>query len=119
MSFVNLDEMFYTQRKLIDKIKSDKPEFFKDPEPWEGYRIFILASFLQHEAEELKMETKWKYWKAPENYKIDLENRKVEIADMWHVLIQLTMEVGMSPEDILSAFNNKHRENMDRQERRY
>ena len=39
MSFVNLDEMFYIQKKLINKIKEDKPEFFKDPEPWEGYRI--------------------------------------------------------------------------------
>jgi NTP pyrophosphatase (non-canonical NTP hydrolase) len=119
MSFVNLDEMFYTQRKLIDKIKSDKPDFWEKKESFEGERIFRLCSFLIHEAVELQQETQWKHWKAKENYKIDYENRKVEIADLWHVLIQLTMECGMSPEDILSAFNNKHKENMDRQQRRY
>ncbi len=119
MSFVNLDTMFYAQKKLIDKIKQDKPEFFKDPEPWEGYRLFILASFLQHEAEELKMETKWKYWKAPENYKIDLENRLVEIADLWHVLIQISIEAGLSADDVMYHFNKKHDENMNRQTNRY
>lgn len=118
MSFVNLDDMFFTQRRLIEKIKADKPDFW-GPEKFEGERIFRLCAFLIQEAVELQFETKHKWWKAPENYKIDYDNRKVEIADLWHVLIQLTMECGMSPEDILAAFNNKHRENMDRQERRY
>lgn len=119
MSFVNLDTMFYAQRKLIDKIKQDKPEFFKDPEPWEGYRKFILCSFLIHEAVELQQETKWKYWKAPENYKVDYDNIPVELADLWHVLIQLTMECGYTPDDILSFFQKKHEENLQRQEVRY
>ena|ERR1043165_5044785 len=119
MSFVNLDDIFFTQRKLIDKIKADKPDFWEQPETFEGERIFRLCSFLIHEAVELQQETKWKWWKASENYKIDYDNRKVEIADLWHVLLQLTMEVGMTPDDVLAAFNNKHKENMERQERRY
>lgn len=118
MSFVSLDELFSKQRVLIDKIKSDKPDFW-GPEKFEGERIFRLCSFLIHEAVELQQETKWKHWKAIENYKIDYDNRKVEIADLWHVLIQLTMECGMSTEDVLAAFNNKHLENLSRQERRY
>lgn len=118
-TIVNLHRMFQIQQKLIDTIKKDKPEFFTAPEPFEGYRLFMLASFMQHEAEELKMETKWKWWKAKENYKIDLENRKVEIADLWHVLIQLTMECGMDANDVFNEFYKKHRENLDRQERRY
>lgn len=118
MSFVSLDELFSKQRVLIDKIKSDKPDFW-GPEKFEGERIFRLCSFLIHEAVELQQETKWKHWKAIENYKIDYANRAVEIADLWHVLIQLTMECGMSPEDVLAAFNNKHLENLNRQERRY
>jgi NTP pyrophosphatase (non-canonical NTP hydrolase) len=119
MSFVNLDTMFYAQKKLIDKIKEDKPEFFKDPEPWEGYRIFTLCSFLIHEAVELQQECKWKYWKAPENYKIDYENRNVEIADLWHVLIQLSMECGLTADDVMYHFNKKHNANIKRQEDRY
>lgn len=119
MSFVSLDEMFRTQHKLIDKIKKDKPEFFQDPEPWEGYRKFMLCSFLIHEAVEFQQETKWKWWKAPENYKVDLDNIPVELADLWHVLIQLSIECGYSEDDVRSFFNNKHKENMNRQERRY
>lgn len=118
MSFVNLDTMFYTQQKLIDKIKSDKPEFF-EKESFTGERLFKLCSFLIHEAVELQQETKWKWWKAPENYKIDLKNREVEIADLWHVLIQISIEAGMSADDVLAAFYRKHEENLDRQERRY
>jgi dimeric dUTPase (all-alpha-NTP-PPase superfamily) len=116
---IDLEDLFEKQRHLIAKIREDKPEFFLAPEPFEGYRIYMLASFLQHECEEFKMETKWKWWKAKENYNIDKENRKVEIADMWHVLMQLTMEVGMTPEDIAEAYYKKWKENFKRQEERY
>lgn len=118
-TIVNLHRMFQIQKKLIDTIKKDKPEFFQDPEPFSGYRLFMLSSFLQHEAEELKMETKWKWWKAQENYKIDMENRKVEIADMWHVLIQISIEAGMDANDVFNSFYRKHQENLQRQENRY
>ena len=118
MSFVNLDTMFYTQQKLIDKIKKDKPEFW-EKESFEGERIFRLCSFLIHEAVELQQETKWKHWKAPENFKIDYENRNVEIADLWHVLIQLSMECGLTADDVIWHFNKKHEANIKRQEDRY
>lgn len=111
--------LFDKQQELIDKIKSDKPDFWEKPEKFEGERIFRLCSFLIHEAVELQQETKWKHWKAPENYKIDYENRKVEIADLWHVLIQLSMECGMNADDVIKAFLDKHEENKDRQVRRY
>src|SRR5687768_11017366 len=119
MSYITLDEMFSTQRKLIDKIKSDKPDFWNTPEKFEGERIFRLCAFLIHEAVELQQETKWKHWKAPENYNIDLDNRKVEIADMWHVLIQISIEAGMDANVVFNEFYKKHKENIDRQSRRY
>ena len=119
MSFVNLDTMFYTQKKLIDKIKKDKPEFFTMKEPFEGYRLYMLCGFLAHEAQELQMETKWKWWKAKENYNIDMENRNVEIADLWHVLIQISIEAGLTADDVMWHFNKKHDENISRQDRRY
>lgn len=118
-SIVNLDTMFYAQKKLIDKIKKDKPDFWEQPEKFEGERIFRLCSFLIHEAVELQYDTKHKWWKAPENYKIDYENRKVEIADLFHVLIQLSIEVGMDANDVYNAFMTKHEENVQRQEDRY
>ena len=118
MSFVNLDTMFYTQKKLIDTIKKDKPQFW-EKESFDGERIFKLCSFLIHEAVELQQECAWKWWKAPENYKLDYENRKVEIADLWHVLIQISIEAGLTADDVMWHFNKKHEENISRQERRY
>lgn len=115
---VNLVSLFDMQKDLVDKIKQDKPEFW-EKESFEGERIFRLCSFLIHEAVELQQETKWKHWKAPENYKIDYENRKVEIADLWHVLIQLTQEAGFNAEDVLNMYLDKNKENHNRQERRY
>lgn len=118
MSFVNLDTMFYAQKKLIDKIKKDKPEFW-EKESFDGERIFKLCSFLIHEAVELQQECAWKWWRAKENYKLDYENRNVEIADLWHVLIQISIEAGLTADDVMYHFNKKHDENMDRQVRRY
>ena len=115
---MSLDELFSKQQELIDIIKSDKPDFW-GPEKFEGERIFRLCSFLIHEAVELQQETKWKHWKALENYNVDYENRKVEIADLWHVLIQLSMECGMDAEAVRKAFLDKHDENKNRQVRRY
>jgi len=115
---VDLEKLFETQQKLIDTIKSDKPDFW-EKETFEGERIFRLCAFLIHEAVELQQETKWKHWKAPENYVINYDNRKVEVADLWHVLIQLSMECGMSAEDVYNSFIEKHLENLSRQTRRY
>lgn len=113
-----LKDIFTMQLDLMDKIKEDKPDFWSN-EKYEGERINRLCSFLIHEAVELQQETKWKWWKASENYEVDYENRKVEIADLWHVLIQLTMECGMDAEDIIEAYEKKWRANLKRQEDRY
>lgn len=106
------------QKDLVNTIKDDKPRFW-EREQFEGYRIFMLCEALEQEAKELKMETKWKWWKAEENYKIDYENRKVEIADLWHFLIQLTQEVGMTAQDVTEAYYKKWSANIIRQEDRY
>lgn len=119
MTLVNLETFWDRQAILIEKIKKDKPGFFTDPEPFEGYRMFMLCSFMIHEAVELQQETKWKWWKALENYKINKDNIPVEIADMWHVLVQISMEAGMDVVAVMEAFLSKHEENLNRQERRY
>ena len=46
MSFVNLDTMFYAQKKLIDNIKKDKPDFFKDLSLGMVIEYSCYASFL-------------------------------------------------------------------------
>jgi NTP pyrophosphatase (non-canonical NTP hydrolase) len=115
---VDLEEIFNIQQKLVDKIKQDKPAFWT-VETFEGYRIFMLCSFLVHEAVELQKETKWKWWRAKENYIVDEKNIPVELADLWHVLIQLTQEAGFNADDVMNIYKEKNKENVDRQERRY
>ena len=103
----------------LHKVWTKQTTEFFEKESFDGERIFRLCSFLIHEAVELQQETKWKWWKAPENYKIDYENRNVEIADLWHVLIQLSIEAGLTADDVMWHFNKKHEANIKRQEDRY
>ena len=73
---------------------------------------------LSHEVVELEGSTNWKWWsKDPEP--VDLQNARVEIVDMWHFLISLTLIVGMRPEDLMLVYQQKYDINLKRQEEGY
>ncbi len=60
----------------------------------------------------------WKWWKKNGKV-IDLEGFKKEladeIADMWHFLLSLTIQAGLEPADIMSAYEKKWKINFERQ----
>lgn len=39
---------------------------------------------------------------------------KEEVIDLWHFLIQMSIELGMTPEEILKEYMKKHRINKER-----
>ena len=59
----------------------------------------MLASALLHEVIEVQRETNWKWWKTTE--KISMERCQKEVIDIWHFVIQLSMEAGMQMQMIL------------------
>ena len=129
-----LEYLFEMQKSLITqdyntKIKSNEeipqdttPEnkmkkLYEMKEPFLGYRIFMISSALVHEAIELQRETNWKWWKKDKA----IENEKLqdEVIDLWHFLIQLSIEAGFEPQTLISKYIEKNKENTGRQLRGY
>lgn len=103
----------YWEDELIPK----NEEFWNGREPFEGYRIFMLAAAVNHEAIELQRETAWKWWKEPK----PLDTAKIddEIVDICHFAFQLAMERGMDVTKLIDTYNRKLDENINRQKRGY
>src|SRR5919199_6876378 len=115
-----LDLLFNEQRRLIQEIEgtSNKmQDIYKTPEPFVGYRIFMLSSAMLHEIIELQRETNWKWWKT--SNPISINRCQEEVIDMWHFLIQLSRELGMDANAIVNKYLEKHNENMNRQKQGY
>lgn len=71
---------------------------------------------LQAEAVELENSLLWKWWSKD---KVDLQNARVEIVDMLHFLISLSLASGMTAEDLYLMYCKKHEVNNKRQEQGY
>lgn len=126
-----LEFLFNAQKSLInqDYSKSEKengtshsPEnkmkkLYETSEPFSGYRIFMLSSALLHEVVELQRETGWKWWKTEKA--IEGQRIQEEVIDLWHFLIQLSIEAGLDPELLISKYIEKNKENTKRQQQGY
>ena len=98
----------YWRTDLIPKSRA----FFMGPEIFKGYRIFMISSALIHECVELQRETNFKWWKKPKD--LDYEKIDEEIIDIWHFLIQLSIERGMDPDKVIEIYNKKLDTNIER-----
>ena len=70
-----------------------------------------------HEAVELQRTTNWKWWKKPTEFN-QVEARE-ELVDIWHFLIQASLELGLTPDDILKEYQRKNEINRQRQKDGY
>ena len=80
-------------------------------------KISSLSVAIIHEAVELQRLTNWKWWKKPVDF--DLTLAKEELIDILHFVIQVSIELGMSPSQILEEFSKKHSINKQRQKTNY
>jgi dimeric dUTPase (all-alpha-NTP-PPase superfamily) len=80
-------------------------------------RISLLATAMVHEAIELQRLTNWKWWKKPT--KFDQTRAREEVIDLWHFLVQTSIELGMTPKQILNEYLKKNQINKERQEKGY
>jgi len=76
-------------------------------------RISALSIAIVHEAIELQRHTSWKWWKKPTTF--DKGAAKEELIDIWHFVVQASIELGMSPREILDEYTRKNKINRDRQ----
>ena len=106
-----LEVMFQLQRELSGMVHSDR--YPKEPE----MRVSALCTAIMHEAMELQRTTNWKWWKTP--VKFDEKEAREELIDIWHFLVQASLELNLSPEDILQEYIKKNEINRERQRTGY
>jgi dimeric dUTPase (all-alpha-NTP-PPase superfamily) len=116
-----LDFLFNKQNELYKKQLENSENKMKNlydiKEPFEGYRIFMLSTALVHEAIELQRETNWKWWKK-ENA-MNRDKIQEEIIDVWHFLIQLSIEAELDSKKLVEKYVQKNEENLKRQVKGY
>ncbi len=72
---------------------------------------------MTQEMAELTDSVPWKWWAKYQ--KFDLQNARVEVVDLFHFLISLAQVLGMSSDDVFSAYVKKNEVNFKRQDAGY
>jgi len=106
-----LEEIFSLQKGLTEMMNLDRY-----PDDVEG-RISALCTAMIHEAIELQRTTNWKWWKKPMEF--NQAEAKEELIDIWHFLIQASLELELTPDDILKEYQRKNEINRQRQKDGY
>lgn len=106
-----LDSIFALQKGLENMMNLNRY-----PSDVEG-RITALCTAIIHEAVELQRTTNWKWWKKP--IKFNEEEAKEELIDIWHFVVQASLELKLTPDDILEEYKRKNEINRDRQRNGY
>lgn len=91
-----LETIFKLQKELATVIASERYPRIKEE------RISALATAIVHEAVEVQNLTNWKWWKK--SIEFDQVQAREELVDLWHFLIQMSIELGMTPNEILSEY---------------
>ena len=106
-----LDEIFELQKNLSKVIKSDR--YPKNTEE----KISALCTAIMHEAVELQRTTNWKWWKTPTEF--DKKEAREELIDIWHFVVQASLELNLTTNDILNEYKKKNEINKKRQQDGY
>jgi len=102
-----LEAIFSMQKELASMM-----DLSRYPTSVEG-RVSALSTAIIHEAVELQRLTSWKWWKKPASFESNAA--KEELIDIWHFVVQASIELGMTPECILEEYEKKNRVNRHRQ----
>jgi len=106
-----LETIFKLQKSLSEMMNLDR--YPKDSEE----KISVLCTAIIHEAVELQRTTNWKWWKTPVPF--NTQEAKEELIDIWHFVIQASLELNLTPDDILEEYKKKNEINRERQRRGY
>ncbi|MDH5417547.1 MAG: dUTPase [Nitrosopumilus sp.] len=106
-----LDTIFKLQENLSNMMKLDRY-----PKDSEG-RISALCTAIIHEAVELQRTTNWKWWKSPVEF--DHAEAREELIDIWHFVVQASLELNLTPDTILEEYKKKNEINLERQRNGY
>ncbi|MDR2737625.1 MAG: dUTPase [Puniceicoccales bacterium] len=110
-----LDRMFEMQLGLSRRIGAVDASTLSDEErpKW----ILEYARAMQQEIAELVDSVPWKWWAKYQ--KFDMQNARVEVADIFNFLIATAQILGMSADDVYDVYCKKNSVNHRRQESGY
>ena len=106
-----MDELFDLQIKLQKRLGYNPKNESQELDDQEYINLMFIA--LIEEAVEFIKETPYKPWKK--SMKLNEQNARKEIVDMWHFLINLSLAMGLTPESLYKEFNKKNKMNHRRQ----
>jgi len=106
-----LDSIFTMQKGLAGMMNLDR--YPKDAED----KVSALCTAIMHEAVELQRTTNWKWWKTPTAF--DEAEAREELIDIWHFVVQASLELNLTPDDILKEYERKNEINRQRQKDGY
>jgi len=106
-----LESIFSMQKSLADMMNLDRY-----PNDDEG-KVAALCTAIIHEAVELQRTTNWKWWKKPTPF--NKAEAKEELIDIWHFVVQASLELNLTPDDIVEEYKRKNQINRDRQKNSY
>ena len=109
-----LRELFRMQKALNERIGVSTDEF-NDAQKTEWVLHYCRA--MSQELAELTDSVPWKWWAKYQ--KLDEQNARVEVVDLFHFLISLAQTLGMSADDVFEAYLKKNEVNFQRQESGY
>ena len=109
-----LDEIFALQESLNQRIGVNTANLSDEEKiKW----ILNYTRAMQQELAELVDSVPWKWWDKYQ--KFDKQNAKVEIVDLYHFLTSLALVMGLTPDDVHSAYLKKNKVNVKRQDSGY
>ncbi|MDR1817021.1 MAG: dUTPase [Puniceicoccales bacterium] len=79
--------------------------------------VLNYSRAMQQELAELVDSVPWKWWAKYQ--KLDLQNARVEVVDLFHFLVSAAQTLGMSPDDLYEAYLRKNKVNHERQDTGY
>jgi len=106
-----LNSIFALQKGLAEMM-----DLKRYPTDIEG-RVAALCTAIVHEAIELQRTTNWKWWKKPTEF--NKAEAREELIDIWHFVVQASIELNLTPDDILNEYKRKNEINRDRQRNGY
>ena len=106
-----LDSIFSLQKGLADMMNLDR--YPKDTED----KVSVLCTAIIHEAVELQRLTNWKWWKTPTEF--NKKEAREELIDIWHFVVQASLELNLTPDDIIKEYEKKNEINRQRQKDGY
>jgi dimeric dUTPase (all-alpha-NTP-PPase superfamily) len=79
--------------------------------------ILNYCRAMTQEIAELTDSVPWKWWAKYQ--KLDQQNARVEVVDLFHFLISISQVLGMSADEVFNAYLKKNEVNFKRQESGY